>query len=181
MRTTFVTLGGFSLAFLAFGELGLAYPIPGWLYLLALVVFAASLIRPSPIRSQPWRVAATAAAMAVVAALYFVEWTTRKPFLRDLSKIRTGMTETEVRQIMGRYLEGTGWPTSPICVASPATDGRAPEGTGSHNGAVTSGAGHLTLPNSLVFRHSNAAKFNSDWGIIAFSDAKVVGVSFNAD
>jgi len=39
-------------------------------------------------------------------ALYSLEWTTRKPFLRDLARIRAGMTEAEVRGIMRRYMEG---------------------------------------------------------------------------
>lgn len=182
IRLILVILGGLGLSLLAFGELGLAYPVAGWLYLVGLAVFAAGLIRPGPLRSQRPRLAVLSVGIVAVAALYFVEWTTRKPFLRDLAKVQSGMTEAEVRRIMGRYQEGTGWPAPPARGSAQMAAGKEVGGQESHTTPEPSSRrGELTMPNSLVFRHSNTAKFNSDWGIVSFSGGRVVGVRFDAD
>ncbi len=38
--------------------------------------------------------------------LYFIPWNSRKPFLRDLEKVRIGMTMPEVETIMDGYMKG---------------------------------------------------------------------------
>ncbi|MBL9134388.1 MAG: hypothetical protein JNK85_00905 [Verrucomicrobiales bacterium] len=182
LRATLAMLGGIGLAWLAFVEIGLAYPVSGWLYPVVIIVLAVGLIRRVPVQAQRSRLAVLSIAIIALAALYDVEWTTRKPFLRDLAKVRPGMTEPEVRQIMRRYQEGTGWPESPMCTEAQRSTGQTVDGPESRSSAQPlDGSGELTLPNSLVFRHSNAAKFNSDWGIISFSGGRVVGVSFSSD
>ena len=49
-----------------------------------------------------------------------IPWTTRKPFLRDLYSLSTGMTVAEVDAVMGGYIRGTGWPSNPLV---PGNDG----------------------------------------------------------
>jgi hypothetical protein len=181
MRIVFVALAAFALALLAGCEIVLRYPVAGWLYLLVAIAFAAALVRSAPIRSQLPRVAVLAAVLALIGALYRVEWTSRKPFLRDLDRVRVGMTEAEVRQVMARYLEGTGWPASPGLGSAETSGPSNSDGAGSEGSGGTSSADQLHLRDSLVFRHSNHADFNSDWGIVSFADGRVVRVEFNAD
>jgi signal transduction histidine kinase len=180
MRIALITLAAIALALFALCEVGIAYPVSWWLYLCVALAFAAGLIRPVSARSQLARIGALVAVIAVIATLYFVEWTTRKPFLRDLDRIRVGMTEAEVRQIMGRYMEGSGWP------AIPGSSTNAPGtlnivGSDSQYSTETSPSGQMVIRDSLVFRHSNDGAFNSDWGIISLSSGKVVSVEFSPD
>src|SRR3954469_18890516 len=93
MRIALIIFAGVALALFAFCEVGMAYPVAWWLYLFVAVAFAAALIRPVPARTQPVRIGALVAVLAIIAVLYFVEWTTRKPFLHDLARVHTGMTE----------------------------------------------------------------------------------------
>jgi hypothetical protein len=113
-----------------------------------------------------YQIGALALVLAASAMLYFVDWSTRKPFLRDLARVRVGMSEAEVRLVMAGYKEGTGWPIPPSPSGSPAKPTPPTE---------------LILPHSLVFRHSDEAAFNSDWAIIALSEGKVARVEFSAD
>jgi hypothetical protein len=180
MRVALIVTASIALALLALCELGLASPVAGWLYLAVGVVFTAALARPVAVRSQLGRLGVLVGILAVIAALYFVDWTTRKPFLRDLARVRVGMTEAEVRRIMGRYMEGTGWP------AIPGSSSNAPGtlnivGSDSQYSTDTSPSGQLVIRDSLVFRHSNDGAFNSDWGIISLSSGRVVRVEFSPD
>lgn len=180
MRAALIVIASMALTLLALGELVLAYPAPWWAYLSVAIMFAATLIRPVSVRSQIGRLGALASIVAVVAALYFIDWTTRKPFLRDLDRIRGGMTEAEVRDIMGRYTEGTGWPAIPGSSTNlPGTLNIL--GIDSQYSTETSPSGQLTIRDSLVFRHSNDGAFNSDWGIVSLSRGRVVGVEFSPD
>jgi hypothetical protein len=119
--------------------------------------------------------------IAVIAPLYFVDWTTRKPFLRDLARVHVGMTEAEVRRIMGRYMEGTGWPALPGSDPSNASGTLNIAGSASQYATETSPSGHMVIRDSLVFRHSNSGAFNSDWGIISLSSGRVARVEFSPD
>ena len=181
MRIAIIAIASTALTLFALCELGLAYPVAWWLYLSVAFIFAAGLIRPVPVRSQIGRLGGLAAITAVVAALYFAEWTTRKPFLRDLDRIRVGMTEAEVRQIMGRYMEGTGWPALPGNSPSNSPGTLNIAGSASQYSTETSSSGEMLISDSLVFRHSNDGAFNSDWGIISLSTGRVVSVEFSPD
>ena len=92
------------------------------------------------------------AACAVGLALYFVPWSTRKPFLKALYGIKPGMTVSEARARMAGYMEGTG------IVMPGTTQPFMPAG-------------------ALIFRHSNDA----DWGVVTIRDDRVVGVRFDPD
>lgn len=175
-----IAVASTALLFFAFLELALAYPVPWWLYLQAGLLFLPGLVRRAPPRQQLPRLATFAAVSGFVAALYFVDWTSRKPFLRDLHRIQPGMTEEQVRQIMGKYMEGTGWPAPPGM--TPGQHGTLAEaGSDVRYMASASAGGELRLHDSLVFRHSNDGAFNSDWGIVTFANGTVVEVRFSAD
>jgi hypothetical protein len=98
---------------------------------------------------------------AVIATLYLVDWSSRKPFLRNLHTMRPGMPESEVKQIMARYMQGTGWLVPPDASSNLAAT-LVGSGPGSQCVTGTSPSGELTLHDSLVFRHSNDGAFNSD-------------------
>lgn len=168
------------LAGLAFCELALACPAAGWLYLVVVVLLAAGLVRPASLWRQLPRLGTFVALSAVGAVLHFGEWTTRKPFLRDLDRVRPGMMEGEVREVMARYLEGTGWPA--VQSTTPNEPGTLQDLGGSlRHATAASPSGQLALKDSLVFRHSTSRAFNSDWGIVTFTNGRVAQVSFSPD
>jgi len=179
MRAALIVIAWIALALFAMCELGLAYPVAWWLYLSVGVVFAAALVRPMAVRSQLGRLGVLVGVLSVIAALYFVDWTTRKVFLRDLARVRVGMTEAEVRRIMDRYMEGTGWPAIPG--SSSNAPGTLIAGSDSQYSTEPSPSGEMVIRDSLVFRHSNDGAFNSDWGIISLSSGRVVRVEFSPD
>lgn len=181
MRITLVAIAGFALVLFGLCEIGMAYPVAWWLYLSVAIAFAAGLIRPVSLRSQIARIGALVAVIAAIVTLNLVEWTTRKPFLRDLDGIRIGMTEVEARRIMGRYMEGTGWSANPFDTSTNATSTLTDVGNGSQYSTTTSSSGEMVTQGSLVFRHSTDGAFNSDWGIVSLSNGRVVRVEFSPD
>jgi hypothetical protein len=180
MRLALTIIASFAIVLFALCEIGLAYPVAWWLYLSVALLFSVALIRPAPFRNQLVRLGVLAGVITFIAALYFVDWTTRKPFLRDLARVRVGMTEAEARHIMGHYMEGTGWPAIPGSASNaPGTLNIA--GSDSQYATGTSSSGEMVIRDSLVFRHSNDGAFNSDWGIISLSRGRVVRVEFSPD
>lgn len=180
VRHALVILATFALGLFALSELGMALPVAWWLYLAVVVAFAVALLRPVALQQQLARLGAVVAIVVCVAALYFVDWSTRKPFLRDLDRVRVGMTEAEVRGIMGRYMDGTGWPAIPGSLSNaPGTLNVL--GSDAHYAAEASSSGQLAIRDALVFRHSNDGAFNSDWGVVSMSNGRVVHVEFCPD
>lgn len=151
MRIALLLISALAFTVFALCELVFAYPVARFLYVPLAVVAAAAFVRPVAVRRQVGPLVALVVLLAGLATLHLVDWTTRKPFLRDLARVRAGMTEAEVRQIMGRYIDGTG---------QPAQRG---------------------LRDSLVYRHSGDGAFDSDLGIISFSSNRVESVEFSAD
>ena len=180
-RNALIAIAMFALAVIALCGIWMAFPVAWWLYLSVGVAFAAALIRPAPIRGQFARLGALAVIIFVIMGFYFVEWTSRKPFLRDLARVSVGMTEVEVRRIMGRYMEGTGWPAAQFDGYTNAQSNLTDAGSGSQYSTSVSPSGELTINDCLVFRHSRNGRFNSDWGIIRFSGGRVVGTEFSPD
>src|SRR5687767_12941112 len=121
MKPALVVIATIVLVLFALAEVLLAMPVVWWLYLALLLLFAIGLLRWQPVAARRSRLTVFVAVVGAIATLYFVPWSTRKPFLHDLYSIRPGMTEADVRRIMGRYMEGTGWP---------AAYGGTPAGTG---------------------------------------------------
>jgi hypothetical protein len=181
VRISLLAVAGFALVLFALCEVGMTYPVAWWLYLSVAVAFAVALIRPVSVRSQLARIGALVAILTVIAALYLVEWTTRKPFLRDLARVHIGMTEAEVRHILGRYMEGTGWPASPYDTSTNSSSTLTDAGSGSQYSTTTSASGEMVIRDTLVFRHSTKGAFNSDWGIVSLSNGRVVRVEFSPD
>lgn len=150
-------------AVLAAAELVLCWPLPGWLYAGAALLFGLALVRFEPIRRQRLQLSVLAVAVIALALLHWVPWTSRKPFLQDLGRVHPGMTEAEVRSVMAEWKVGTGWPPDPF------------------RSSASGDQGELRIPDALVFRHSDDARFNSDWGVVVFVDGRVSKVSFSAD
>lgn len=104
--------------------------------------------------------------VAVLFSLRFVDWNSRKPFLKDLYRVREGMAIEQVEQIMGHYMGGIGWPARPLDLPA-GTSAAEPE--------------ELALPDRLVYRHTDEGWGNSDWGEIHFEEGRVVEIRFLPD
>ncbi len=151
-------------------------PLPGWFYLLCIAVLAGAGLA---LRTTQVRLAILAGTL-LLGCLHLVPWSSRKPFLRDLANIKPGMSLEEVRSVMARYVEGTGWP------ANPFTEDRGgvlrEAGTDREFQIEANTAGEMAIQNSLVFRHNpDDGRFNSDWGVVEFSNNRVIKVSFLPD
>ncbi|HPD48486.1 MAG TPA: hypothetical protein P5279_15695 [Anaerohalosphaeraceae bacterium] len=114
-----------------------------------------------------------------LAVLYLVPWNSRKPFLRDFGKVRVGTSVSEVQAIMGKYMKGTGWPAPPTDNSSTGTltDVRS----GITLTTCVNPAGEIEIRDSITYRHSNKAAFNSDWAVVRFENGKVVSKTFMPD
>ncbi len=171
--------GCFALAAFAFYENVWGTPVEWWLYVPLIVLFAVGLLRRQSLLEQRSRILALIALMAAMAVIHTAPLNGLKPFLRNLYSIQPGMTEVDVRRIMGQYPEGTGWPV--IYGGNPPGTGTLNDlGTGDAYAAGSTPDGELTLNDSIVFRPS-AEPGDSNWGIVTFKDGKVTGVSFSHD
>lgn len=95
-----------------------------------------------------------AAGLVLILSVRFVDWNSRKPFLRDLYKVRVGMSVPDVQSIMGGYL------------TTPSTE--EPE--------VNKLEDEL-----IVYRPSNEAAYNADLGEITVRNGRVVAVRYLGD
>jgi len=177
LRISLFTFAAMGLAPIAFYEVGLAYPVSWWLYLATGTAFALALWPFAPGRFQRVRIFTLLAISVAIAALYFVPWTSRKPFLRNLAKVDVGMTEARVHHIMRGYLVGTGLPVCPFDGPTKITT-LSIVGSSSQYSTATSPDGQMTLRETIVFRHS---AYSSDWGIVSLSDGRVSKVEFSPD
>ena len=114
-----------------------------------------------------------------LAILYSVPWNTRKPFLRDLDKVQIGMTVDQVEKIMGQYMQGTGWPVMPG--ASSPTGQLVDAASDITLATSNSPSGELVIRDSITYRHSNKGAYNSDWGVVRFSNGIVTAKVFMPD
>ncbi len=94
--------------------------------------------------------------LMVVLSLRFVNWNSRKPFLRDLYRIDEGMTYLQVERIMNGYER------------SFATDTPVDE-----RGQPVTGR--------VVYTHTNAAWGDSDVGLLMFKNGHVTKIDFLPD
>jgi hypothetical protein len=108
-----------------------------------------------PVREQVLILALFA---ALLFSMRFIDWNSRKPFLRDLSSINEGMTPAQVEQIMAPYMTGGGRP-----LGSPTIQVDA-------RGEILTG--------TLTYRHTDEGWGDSDWGVVAFVDGRVVRTHF---
>lgn len=145
-------------ALAAWFELALLFPLWRWVYALAMAVVVACAAIDRAAATQPGpaqrRVVGFWWLLGIaLLILHLAPWSSRKPFLQSLRTIRVGMTLPEVEAIMAGYGRGSGW--------------RGLEGP--------------LFADAVVFRHSDEARFNSDWGIVRFGGDKVVAVEFLPD
>jgi hypothetical protein len=95
-----------------------------------------------------------AAGLIFILSVRFVDWNSRKPFLRDLYKVRLGMSVPDVQSIMGGYLTT----------------------------ASTEEPEFNKLEDELiVYRPSNEAAYNADLGEITVRSGRVVAVRYLGD
>jgi hypothetical protein len=123
------------------------------LYLRFLAVYAAFwvligglLLRDTPVRL---RLMLLIVFVAQIAAIRFVNWNSRKPFVRDFDRITDGMTEGQVDGIMRRHIKETDLPPIPLGEASESVK-------------------------AVVYRHTDAGPGTADRGIVAFEEGGVV-------
>lgn len=176
-RSLIKVVGPLMLLLCIFWEIFVDMPVPWWIYLTLASAFA---IAWNPwCKPKPGRPAITAlgVVLPLIALLFFVPWSSRKSFLRDLSRIREGMTKSEVKEIMDRHIAG-GLPASPF----PGSHGYTIHGSALGNRYSASDPPAREEPvDSLVFRHSDEGYYNADLGIVSFSGGRVSGVTFSPD
>jgi hypothetical protein len=131
-----------------------------------------------------WRPISLRAAVAVplvigLFVMYAVPWTSRKAFVRDLHKIKPGMSVSQADTIMSHYIFGSGWPFCPSPASEPASALQVPLGC-----ELAEGLPRPPPPpegEQRIYRHSDDPAFDSDWGIVSIQDGHVVRVEFSAD
>jgi hypothetical protein len=104
--------------------------------------------------------------VAVLFSLRFVDWNSRKPFLKDFYRVREGMTVEQVEQIMRDYMGGTCQPEHPLGL---------PAGESAVEADV------LAVPDRAVYRHTDEGWGNSDLGEITFEQGRVARTEFLPD
>lgn len=177
-----ILLGGgvaFALAFAALAELLAAMLIPFWVYAAygagcALVLAPIVLFNRSRLN-----IGIMAVLFVGLLFLYAAPWHTRKPFLRDFAKLEIGMTRDEVLAIMDGYMTGTNLP--PIPGAPPEGGTMSVLGSDMVLELETTPEGAIGVKDSIVFRHSDKAAFNADWGVVRFVDGRVIETEFLPD
>jgi hypothetical protein len=169
---TFVLLFGLLGATLA-QEVSPVY-LPGWTYAVYAAVGALYFVPSLRARGLRSVVGVLCVAyLAAIALLFFIPLSSLQPFLRDLERVRPGMTVAQVQAIMRGYKRGTGWPVP----SGPAPVVSGPDDVSSDVTYETSDEGELLLPNTLTFRHTD----NSDWGVVSFRNGRVSKVEFLPD
>jgi hypothetical protein len=103
--------------------------------------------------------------LALTVSIRFVDWNSRKPFLKDFQQVGEGMTEQEVDQIMDGYMKSySGGPPPSMREYEPEYD---------EQGQIVQGW--------IAYRHTIEGWGDSDWGVITFEDRLVVGKRFLPD
>ncbi len=117
-------------------------------YCLVVLLVAMSLLWSFPGRL---RIAAALLTCLAIFAIRLTDTNSRKPFLRSLSQVQTGMTVAEVDRIMAGFQR------------SPA------------------GPGELAPAGTVGFRHTDEGWGNADIGLVTFHGGHVVEVRFLPD
>lgn len=102
------------------------------------------------------RVLLVALLVTAVFSLRFVNWDSRKPFLRDFNQVQQGMTTEEVDQIMSGYLKYV-----------------SPTVTRTAQGDIQTG--------TISYRHTTAGWGDADIGSITFAGGRVIGHTYYPD
>jgi hypothetical protein len=103
--------------------------------------------------------------LVIVFSVRFIDWNSRKPFLRNFYYIKEGMTESQVDQIMSGYMKGySGGPPPSLREYEPEFD---------EQGKIVTGW--------VTYRHTDEGWGDSDWGTVTFEDGYVVQKWFSPD
>lgn len=126
------------------------------------VLAGALLLYRRPIRE---RVLILALFVVVLFSVRFIDWNSRKSFLRDFYRIKEGVTELQVDQIMSGYNKSYyGGPPPSFREYEPKFD---------EQGRIVTGW--------VTYRHTDEGWGNSDWGVVTFEHGRVVEVRFLHD
>jgi len=173
---TFVGIGLIVVTLLdwQFATTGARRPFAG--HVVAVLVILGMMAPLMVLRFHWAQVVAAVVLLAGIYAVYLIPWTTRKPFLRDLGRVRLEMTLERVESIMGGYQTGAGWEGE----AGSAVPGVS--FTGARKPGYTGQIGpDGTFTGSITFRHSNLRIYKGDFGVVTFRQGKVVGIGFPPD
>jgi len=144
--------------------LGLAvsiYPRFVAIYAAFWVLVGALLLHGKPIREKALILVLF---LVVVFSVRFIDWNSRKPFLRDFYRIKEGMMESQVNQIMSGYMKGYyGGPPPSLREYEPEFD---------EQGKIVTGW--------VTYRHTDEGWGDSDWGTVTFEDGYVVQKRFSS-
>jgi hypothetical protein len=127
----------------------------------------------------------TAAKLAILlvficglAIVHFVPLNSRERFLRDLRRIKPGMTAAEVETIMAKYMKNEGLSPWPMQTDSPKQDHPVRTSTPAREVAPDENGERLYY---LEYRHTEHGDFCGDQGIVHFEEGKVSRVEFLPD
>jgi hypothetical protein len=129
------------------------YPLFLGVYAGGTVMVVLVLLYPRPTREKALIVFLV---LVIFVSVRAVDWNSRKPFLRDLERVKVGMTEAQACQIMESYRNKTG------SLIQADEQGRMISGT-------------------LSYRHTSESWGNSDIGVLVFEHGRVVNVRFLPD
>jgi hypothetical protein len=96
-------------------------------------------------------------------SVQFVNWNSRKPFLRSFRRIDVGMSAPQVEELMTGYMRKYG--NGPM--------GSRPQTQFDDDGAISDG--------SVAYRHTREGWGDSDWGVVTFKDGRVIETEFLPD
>lgn len=157
------------------GALTNATALLGYLAIFSFMIVPAVLCVPSRLKVTVYLVSVIA-----IVGLCLLPWNSRKLFLADLYSIQPGMSVADVDAIMAPYIKGSGWPANPN--ASPGQPSTMHDvGSGRSYSLAPSIGNELKIEGAVIYRHSDAAEYNSDWGIVEFRNGKVLRITFSAD
>jgi len=126
------------------------------------VLIGGLLLRGTPVRL---RLMLLIVFVAQITAIRFVNWNSRKPFLKNFYRIEEGMTPAQVDQIMSGYMKGHygGPPLSLTDIRYEFND----------QGEIVTGW--------ATYRHTEEGWGDSDWGRVTFENGRVVRTEFLSD
>lgn len=123
------------------------------IYALCWALVGLLILHPRPIREK---LLVVALFLAVLFAIRFVYWNSRKPFLRDVDRVSLGNPVAQVDEIMGDYMKEMG------ALVRVDEQGRIISGT-------------------ITYRHTTAGWGNSDYGVLTIAGGRVAGIEFLPD
>jgi len=99
----------------------------------------------------------------LLSSIQFINWNSRKPFLRSFRRIEVGMSAPQVEETMIGYMVDYGG----------GSPGSQPQTQFDDDGRILNG--------SMTFRHTQEGWGDSDWGVVTFGDGHVVETRFLPD